>query len=206
MIYFSVKVKVFKDPCRLNASKGIYDFPYIDVFIQCCWKEIQRTHCWLGATSQLHIHIQNRGHTEQRPTIQSTLLTKHNCLIKVYTWILIKVYMHKVYACILHLVCFKRFKRPGLSHSSSEKCTIEKWFSVKGAGECWMWSFSALHVSLILNCLFMKVDLPVCENSRVALQLCTETLGGSVTKARHHIVCSPLTRSQRSLLHHFKEW
>lgn len=52
----------------------------------------------------------------------------------------------------------------------------------------------------------MKVDLSVFENSRVALQLCIETLGGLITKARHLIVHSLLTRSQQSLLHHFKEW
>lgn len=51
-----------------------------------------------------------------------------------------------------------------------------------------MGSFSALHVSFILNCLFMKVGLSVFENSRVTLQVGTETLEGLVTKARHGIV------------------
>lgn len=67
-----------------------------------------------------------------------------------------------------------------------------------------MGSLSALHVSFILNCFFVKVDLSVLENSRVTLHVCTETLGGLVTKARHSIVYSLMTRSQQSLLHHFK--
>lgn len=108
------------------------------------------------------------------------------------------------HAWVLHPVSSKWFKWPGLSHSFSEKCTIEKCFVVNAEGECWMGSFSALHVSFILNCLFMKVDLSVFENSRVTLQVCTETLGGLVTKARHGIVCSLMTKSQQSLLHHFK--
>lgn len=61
-----------------------------------------------------------------------------------------------------------------------------------------MESFSALHVSFRGNCLFMKVDLSVFENSRVTLQVCTETLGGLATKARHHIVSAePITSLQR---------
>lgn len=157
--------------------------------MQHCWSEIQRTHCWLGVTSQPHIHTQNRGKINN---------LKHS---PDEITVLLKYTQH---AWALHLVCFKWLKWPGLSHSSAEKCTIEKWLLVNGAGECWMGSFSALHVSFILNCLSMKVDLSVFENSRVTLQVCTETLGGLITKARHHIVYSLMTRSQQSLLHHFK--
>lgn len=72
------------------------------------------------------------------------------------------VYKHIQYAGILHLVCFKRFKWPGWSHSSSEKHTTEKWFPVNRGEETLNVTFQCFALSFVPNGLvIMNVGLSI---------------------------------------------